>query len=82
MCAAAKSTMAPNTLAVTILPDGRVRLETGSFAGAAHTSAEKYVQALMQELGVSVEERVSTGHVHHHHHAHEKAAAGSGGENK
>lgn len=82
MCASASGKMAPNTLDVTILPDGRVRLETGSFAGAQHTSAEKYLQALLKELGVSVEQKVSTGHVHHHAHHHHKAAAGSGGEDR
>lgn len=65
-----------NTLNAIILPDGRVRLETGSFAGAAHTSADKFMQALMKELGVDVDERTSLGHVHHHHHHHEHQKVG------
>jgi hypothetical protein len=70
--------MPPNTLAVTILEDGRVRLETGSFAGAKHTSADAYMRALIEELGVVVDERTSLGHVHHHHQHHVKAATGGG----
>jgi hypothetical protein len=71
--------LAPNSLAVTILPDGRIRLETGSFAGAQHTSADAFVRALLQELGVSIESREAIGHVHSHAHSHEHVAAKPGG---
>jgi hypothetical protein len=66
-----------NELEIIILPDGRVRLSTGSFAGAAHASADAFVRTLMAELGVVVEERVSLGHTHTHDHAHEHAKAGA-----
>jgi len=72
-----------NSLAVTILTDGRIKVETGSFAGAAHTSADKFLQVLLQELGVTVEQRESIGHVHGHEHGHDHShdhiAAGAGG---
>lgn len=81
MCASAGAgKLAPNTLAVTILEDGRVRLDTGNFAGAAHTSADAYVRALLDELGVTVDERTSLGHVHHDHHDHVKASGGGRSE--
>jgi hypothetical protein len=73
--------LAQNSLAVTILPDGRLRVETGSFAGAAHASADQFMRVLLAELGVSVEERTAIGHVHHHEHDHEQLAA-KGGANK
>jgi hypothetical protein len=71
--------LAANSLAVTILSDGRIRLDAGSFAGAQHTSADAFVRALLQELGVSVESREAIGHVHHHEHSHETIAAKGGG---
>ena len=71
--------LAPNSLAVTILPDGRLRIDTGSFAGAAHASADQFMRTLLQELGVAVEERTSLGHVHHHQH---ETIAAKGGANK
>ena len=74
---APNSKLPANTLNAIILPDGRVRLETGSFAGAAHTSAYKFLQTLLQELGVDVDERTSLGHVHHHHHNHKHQKAGA-----
>lgn len=63
-----------NSLEITILPDGRIKIETGNFAGAAHTSAERFLQTLIAELGSTVDERVSLGHVHHTHHDHEHDA--------
>jgi len=80
MCAQSGGKQAANSLAVTVLPDGRVKLETGSFKGAAHTSAEKFLQVLLQELGVDVEQRSALGHVHHHHHNNQRAAAGGGSQ--
>ena len=76
MCAtnnSGKGKLAANTLEVIVLPDGRVRIQTGSFAGASHTSAEKMRLVLLEELGVTVERRESLGHVHHHAHEHDHA---------
>lgn len=78
MCTSNSGKVPSNTLNAIILEDGRVRLETGNFAGAAHTSADAFMRTLLAELGVDVEERTSLGHVHHHHHHHVKAAAGGG----
>jgi hypothetical protein len=76
MCASNSGKVPADTLNAIILPDGRIRLETGSFAGAAHTSADKFLQVLLAELGVDVEERTSLGHVHHHHHNHDHLKLG------
>jgi hypothetical protein len=70
--------LAQNSLAVTILPDGRLRIDTGSFAGAAHASADAFMRTLLAELGVTVEERTSLGHVHHQSHEHVAAKGGQG----
>jgi hypothetical protein len=70
--------LAQNSLAVTILPDGRLRIDTGSFAGAAHASADAFMRTLLAELGVTVEERTSLGHVHHRQHEHVAAKGGQG----
>jgi hypothetical protein len=43
------------TLEITILADGRVRIDTGSFAGAAHASAQAAIPAIAAALGVTVE---------------------------
>ena len=53
-----------NAIDVTILPDGRVKVETGDMQGALHTSAGQFLQVLMQELGVTVESRERIAHVH------------------
>jgi hypothetical protein len=66
-----------NSLEVVILLDGRVRVSTGSFAGAAHTSADAFMRTLLQELGVVVEQRESLGHTHAHDHAHDHAKLGA-----
>lgn len=59
-----------NELEIIILPDGRVRVSTGSFAGAAHASADAFMRTLLAELGVTVEQRESLGHTHVHAHGH------------
>lgn len=66
MCEKLKS----NELEVIILPDGRVRVSTGSFAGAAHASADAFMRTLLAELGVTVERRESLGRTHAHAHGH------------
>lgn len=47
--------LAPGRLEITLLPDGRVKIDTGSFAGAAHASAAAAIPAIAQALGVSIE---------------------------
>ena len=44
------------TLKIILLPDGRIRIETGSFAGATHASAAAAIPALAKALGVTFEE--------------------------
>jgi hypothetical protein len=44
------------TLEITILPDGRIKIETGNFAGPAHASAQAAIPALAQALGVTIKQ--------------------------
>ena len=67
--------MAKNTMRVTILDDGRVKLETADFGTAEHRSADDFVRALERGLGgpiVSEKRRDRHGHHHAHGHTHEK----------
>ena len=82
MCNNANSGMAAGTLTITILPDGRIRIDTGSFAGAQHASAEAAIPAIAAALGVTIEDvraRVvhahNHEHTHNHNHEHEKAGS-------
>jgi hypothetical protein len=65
----------PNTLKVTILPDGTVKTETGAFAGASHATAEAMLRELASELGGETT-RKRLPHTHAHEHAHEHEHAG------
>lgn len=56
-----------NDLQIEFLPDGRVKITTGSFSGPIHTTAEglvKYIETLCG--GSTTRERVAN----HHHHDH------------
>jgi hypothetical protein len=63
--------LSKDTITVTVLPDNRIRIETGDMSGALHTSAGRFLQALMQDLGVGTESRERIAHVHNHEHEHE-----------
>ena len=43
------------TIEITILPDGRVKIDTGNFAGASHASAQAAIPAIAAALGVTIE---------------------------
>jgi len=59
-----------NEIEITVLPDGRVRIETGSIGGPEHMAAGKMLAWLEAELGGEVvHER--TEKVHHHDPDHE-----------
>lgn len=65
-----------NEVRVEILPDGSVKITTGSFGGPIHSSAEAMMRAIESELGGDVtRERAEHAHAHagHHHHDHEHA---------
>ena len=79
MCSNHSGHKLPGTLDVVILPDNRIRVDTGSFAGATHTSAAMFLQALAKELGVTVESSTPLGHGHTHEHEADHISAGSGG---
>ena len=54
-----------NGFKVTILPDGRVKVEAGSFSGPLHTTAEKFLADMLRMLGGDV---TYEGGAHSHHH--------------
>ena len=70
MCGPSNAGALPaNTLEITVLADGRIKIETGDFAGPTHASAEAAIPAIAQALGVSitdVRKRIVHGHVHNH----------------
>lgn len=55
---------------VTILEDGRVKVETDRISAAAHTSAENLLSSMEQLLGgqTIVEHKDGRGHTHEHEH--------------
>lgn len=78
MCDGNRGLLEPGTLRVSILPDKRIRIETGSFAGPVHASAEQAVQAICAILGVTQEDAVKivTGLVQQHDHEHNRLKVG------
>lgn len=69
------------TLRVIVLPDSRIRIETGDMSGATHASAAAAIPALARVLGVTIEEstRIVRGLVHEHEHAHVHGGIKAGG---
>jgi hypothetical protein len=60
-----------NEVRVEILPDGSVKITTGSFGGPIHSSAEAMMRAIESELGGdATHERDEHAHAHHHDHDH------------
>jgi hypothetical protein len=56
-----------------VLPDGRVKSQTGDLSGANHQSADGFLKYLAQLMGGAVEEqRLAHGHQHQHDHDHLK----------
>lgn len=55
---------------VVVLADNRIRIDTGNLSGSQHTSAGKFLLALMSELAVVEESRQPLAHVHEHAHEH------------
>lgn len=74
MCGPSNAGALPaNTLEITVLADGRIKIETGDFAGPTHASAEACIPAIAQALGVTIQDvkrRIVHGHVHGHTHTH------------
>jgi hypothetical protein len=60
--------MGKNEMTVTILDDGRVKVETSQFVGAVHTTAEKFLVELQKQLGGEAT-RTKVGHGHNHVHS-------------
>lgn len=70
--------MAANEFDITILPDGRVKVETDDFGPAAHIQADKLLEFIKSKFGgeVVVEAKKKLTHGHIHSHAHEKLKTG------
>lgn len=67
----------PTQFKVTILPDGRVKMETDTVGAAVHTSAERAIAQLARLLGGQSETiRKREGHTHTHGHDHDHNSAG------
>lgn len=62
-----------NDISITILEDGSIRVDTGSFdEGLAHMNADQLMTFLAEQLGGEVViERAGTVHAHTHEHMHE-----------
>lgn len=58
-----------NEIKVTILDDGSVKIETGTFEGAKHSAAEAMLRDIGNALGKTTRTRAP--HAHHHHHEHD-----------
>lgn len=57
---------------ITVLPDGRIKVETSDMAGAAHKAADDFLKLLAQLAGGEViESKLERGHHHGHDHDHE-----------
>ena len=60
-----------NTYDITILDDGRVKIETSKFDPAAHIKAEKLIAFLQGSLGKEIS-RTKAKSTHTHSHEHEE----------
>lgn len=70
--------MAANEFDITILPDGRVKVETDDFGPAAHIQADKLLEFLKEKFGgeVIIEAKKKVTHSHAHPHVHDKLKTG------
>jgi len=59
-----------NGFEITILEDGTVKVETGSFQGAVHLAADKLMSWIESQMGGETT-RKRLGHAHDHDHDHE-----------
>ncbi len=63
-----------DTLTVTVLPDGRIRIDSDDLSGPNHTSAENLVKLLSQLAGgetTVTRKRPTTIKTHSHTHTHQ-----------
>lgn len=66
--------MQADELKITVLEDGRVKIETDKISGANHASAERAIAALAKLLGGSTKTIRKSGahtHTHNSNHNHE-----------
>ena len=62
---------AVNDIAITVLPDGTVRVETSKIGGPVHMAADKLLGWLAEQLGGEVTMlKHEHGHAHTHEHGH------------
>ncbi|HWQ32304.1 MAG TPA: hypothetical protein VNQ79_05430 [Blastocatellia bacterium] len=63
--------MNEKSITVEILPDGRVKVETGDLSGPQHMKADQFLREMARLLGGDVTvEKLNHHHHHHHHHNH------------
>ena len=61
-----------NQITVEILPDGRIKIDTGDMSGPTHTSADNFLKSVERLMGGEVEvQKRRESHTHHHTHTHE-----------
>jgi hypothetical protein len=59
---------------ITILEDGRIKVETDDMSGPAHKTADEFLKMVARLAGGETTEAKREGH-HHHHHGHGHAHA-------
>lgn len=65
---------------IEVLPDGRIKVETGDMGtGPQHKSADDFLALVAKMMGGDVEVE-KTKHGHHHHHEHEQDHLREGGK--
>lgn len=66
--------MGGSELKITVLPDGRIKVETDAISPALHTTADAFLANLFKLAGGTVERKHKpggSGHGHHHGHGHD-----------
>lgn len=64
--------MSGNELKITVLPDGRIKVETDSISPALHTTADAFLANIFTLAGGTVDRKHKPGgHGHTHEHGHD-----------
>lgn len=64
-----------DTVTITVLDNGDLKIETGSFSPAVHTQADKFLQKTVEVVGGTVQMQKKMhnrhrSHIHQKHHVH------------
>jgi hypothetical protein len=63
--------MNDDTIKISILPDGTIKIETDKISGPNHLSAEKFVKAVQELAGGTTQATRKVGAMHQHDHVHD-----------